>query len=61
MDLQLTANSPTGHGEQVYVFLAASPTLDQIARSDAPRRIAGAGVLANVANPDIHRISASAF
>ncbi|MEI9890892.1 MAG: ShlB/FhaC/HecB family hemolysin secretion/activation protein [Caulobacteraceae bacterium] len=44
LSLQLSGNSPTGHGEQVYLFLAGSPHLDQAFRRDAPRRIGGGGM-----------------
>ena len=44
LNLQLTANSPTGHGEQIYVFLSGSPHLDHAFRQDALRRVGGGGV-----------------
>lgn len=45
LNLQLTANSPTGHGEQVYAFLSGTPRRDLFGRQ-ANRRILGGGVIA---------------
>lgn len=45
INFQAQINSPTGHGEQIYLFLSGEPRLDRAFRGDAPRRIAGGGVI----------------
>jgi hemolysin activation/secretion protein len=45
VNIQLTLNSPTGHGEQAYAFISGSPHADQAFKTDALRRIAGGGIV----------------
>jgi hemolysin activation/secretion protein len=44
LNVQASINSPTGHGEQIYVFLSGAPRLDRAFRGDALRRVAGGGI-----------------
>lgn len=48
LNLQVQINSPTGNGEQFYVFLSGEPRLDRAFRDDATRRVAGGGVIVPV-------------
>ncbi|HEX8415431.1 MAG TPA: ShlB/FhaC/HecB family hemolysin secretion/activation protein [Sphingomicrobium sp.] len=48
LNLQAQINSPTGHGEQLYLFLSGEPRLDRAFRGNAPRRVAGGGVIVAV-------------
>ena len=45
VNLQAQVNSPTGHGEQLYLFLAGEPRPDRAVRSDATRRVIGGGLI----------------
>jgi hemolysin activation/secretion protein len=42
---QFQWNSPTGHGEQAYLYLSGNPRFDLALRQDQPRRSAGGGVV----------------
>jgi hemolysin activation/secretion protein len=48
INIQAQLNSPTGNGEQVYLFLSGEPRLDRAFRGNAPRRVAGGGVIVPV-------------
>lgn len=43
VNLQGSINSPTGHGEQIYVFLSGQPRLDETFKQDSLRRVGGLG------------------
>jgi hemolysin activation/secretion protein len=44
LNLQLSANSLLGYGEQAYIYLSGNPDLGRAFDADARRRVAGAGV-----------------